>query len=411
MLGAALALSACYHPPPAPVLAPIQIPVGPPPAADATPGPGAVSCDALVSAFLARDPTLRAARAGLPVARAAADAAGPFPSPEVRFHDDLRDIGQQPAVDLRLRLPKPGVADGKQRAAEARVVLSEAQVRVLEIEVARKARRAHADLVLAAGRARLSQEAASAAAAEADLVAQRERAGVATAVSLSRVRLNAETRRLQAEADTSELDVLRTALESQSGVRPDDTQLCQPPAPLKTVDPAEHPAVQAAQARARSADAESFAAERAGWIWPAFFQIGWQRDAEGKTRRDPIIAEFGVVIPLPGADASDVARAKASKTADAVGFEAERVRADVLRTAAAWQAATAHADALGRTSPELDAARALLTRGEAVGAAPAELAELRSALRDRAWALAQAQHAVAWAAADYQAAVGVAGVR
>jgi outer membrane protein TolC len=408
-IGACLLLTGCYHPPrelrpEAPAPAPEA------PAANEESVVTQKSCDAALAAILARDPTLRAARAGLPVARADVDAAGGWDPLEIRVGDNLRDLGRESKVELRLRLPGPGVPGAESSAAEARVELTSAEIRALEVEVAEAARIAHADVRLAAERARLAQAAAAEAHQTADLLTQRARAGTATAVGETEARLAAIAADAAATAAERTAARLRHQWVSRAGAQPIENDTCAAPDPASAKLEA-NPAVAAARAEAWEADATAFAEARSQWIWPSYAQLGWAKDSSGNQRQDRIVFEFGIAIPWPGDDSGDVAAAEATHRREAADATVASARSAIQAATVQYAEAQAARADLAERQTEIDGATALLTRGQAAGAAPSELAGLSKRLREHQKALAEADHAVAVAAAELHAALGLAAAR
>lgn len=407
-VGACLLLTGCYHPPrelrPD---APAPEPEAPPASAEsAMPR----TCDAALGAILARDPTLRAARAGLPVARADVDAAGTWDPLELRAGDNLRDLGGESKVELRLRLPGPGVPGAEASAAEARVELTSAEIRALEVAVAEAARIAHADLRLAAERARLAHAAATEAHQNADLLTQRARAGTATAVGETEARLAASAADDAAAAADRTATRLRSQWAARAGAEPAENDTCTAP-DLASAKLEANPAVAAARAEAWEADATAFAEARSQWIWPTYAQLGWAKDSAGNQRQDRIVFEFGIALPWPGDDAGDVAAAEATHRREAAEATVSNTRRAIAAATAEYAEAQGARTDLAKRQAEIDEATALLSRGQAAGAAPSELAGLSKRLREYQKALAEADHAVAVAAARLHAALGLAAVR
>lgn len=405
---ACVLLSGCYHPPRA--LRPDAPAVVPPAAASEVAATNPQSCDAALVAILARDPVLRAARAGLPVARVEVAAAGAWDPLELRGGDNLRDLGGETKVELRLRLPGPGVAGAETSAAEARVELTAAEIRALEVEVALAARTAHADLILAGATARLAAAAAAEARQNAELLTQRARAGTATAVG------EAEARLAAAAADDAAAAAERAHLrhrarwQARAGALPAEADPCAAPESASARLEA-HPAVAAARAEAWEADANAFAENRSSWIWPTYAQLGWSKDSAGNQRQDRIIFEFGIALPWPGDDAGDVATAEAEHRREAAEAAVVVARGAIEKaTADLADAQAIRADLLKR-QVDVDAATTLLSRGQAAGAAPNELGGLSKRLREHQRALAEADHTVALAAAELHAALGFAAAR
>jgi hypothetical protein len=368
------------------------------------------SCDAALGAILSRDPTLRAARAGLPVARADVEAAGAWDPLELRAGDNLRDLGGESKVELRLRLPGPGVAGAETSAAEARVELTSAEIRALEVEVAQAARIAHADLRLAAASAHLAHAAAAEAHQNAELLIQRARAGTATAVGAAEARLAASAADDAAAAADRKALRLRSRWAARVGAPPEENGTCAAPDPASAKLEA-NPSVAAARAEAWEADATAFAEARSQWIWPTYAQLGWSNDSAGNRREDRIVFEFGIALPWPGDDAGDVAAAEATQRREAAEAAIVTAQSAIGVATATYAEALAAREDLEKRQAEIDEATALLTRGQAAGAAPNELAGLSKRLREHQKALAEADHDVAVAAAELHAALGFAAAR
>ena len=367
----------------------------------------ALGCDAAIVAVLERDPTLRAARAGRAVAQRDVDAAGRWDGPELRLSDNLRDFANEWKAELRFPLPGPGVSGAENSAAEARVQLTAAEVRALEVQVAQGIRAAHADLAFVAARALLDREAAAAALRRAELVAERATAGTATAVAAMEAKLVAVAAEDTSRATEREVARHRERLTTRVGSPPDALVQCT--APRTTAGNSEvHPTIAIALAQAWESDAVAFAESRAAWIWPTFAQVGWAADTAGNNRQDRILVEVGIALPFPGADDGDVARSLAEQHRLAAEATRIAVGSAVDEAESMWREARAQRAALEARQGEIDAAAALLARAESAGAAPDELSTLSKRLRDHSRALAESEHALARAAAEVFAARGLA---
>lgn len=404
-------LGGCYHPPAdlrpdAPATGSGRLEGGPAPSE-----PAARGCDAALAVLLERSPLLRAARGGAAVTRADVASAGAWEAPEIRAGDNLRDLGRESEIALRIRWPGPGVGGAEVSAAEARGALSAAEVQALEVEVARDARLAHAEWRRATHRARLARAAAADATRRAELLAQRLKAGTATAVAHAAARLEASAAEEAARADERRADRLARAWAARTGAAPAAGDRCAPPMPRETDSDVPHPAVAAARAQAWEADAIAFAERRSQWIWPTYVQLGWVEDSAGGQRQDRIQLQFGLALPLPGADTGDRATAEAEHKREVAEATIEATRSAVEAARAAYEAAVADRAALEARQPDLDAAAALLSRGEAAGASPDELSGLARRIRDAQQAVAEAEYDVDVAAAELAAALGMARAR
>lgn len=399
-------LGGCYHPPAA--LRPDAEAPRPAPSTAADSAPARPrGCDASLAVLLDRAPLLRAARQGAAVGRADVAAAGAWDAPEIRAGDNLRDFGQESEIALRLRLPGLGVPGAETSAAEARAVLSAAEVRALEVEFALEARLAHAELRRATRHARLARAAAADAARRLELLGQRLQAGTATAVSHAAARLESATATDVADAADRRALRLASLWAARTGAPPLDGDRCAPPAGTPDVA-ATHPAIAAARAEAWEADAAAFAERRGQWIWPTFVQLGWVEDSAGGQRRDRIQLQFGIALPLPGQDAGDLATAEAEHKRAVADATVDATRSAVRAAHADYEAAVEDRSRLDARRADVDAAAALLARGEAAGASPDELASLAKRLRDHEDGVIEADYAVDVAAAELAAALGLA---
>ncbi|MCB9521745.1 MAG: TolC family protein [Myxococcales bacterium] len=380
----ALCLPGCYQP-----AAPLPTWSAPPPLAQAPGG-----CEPLVQAVLARHPALEAARRGEAVARAEAQVGLPSPFPALRVRDNVRSPGDDLRVGLRWALPRPGVTDAAEAAGEAGVALTQAELRLIEAEVAATVRQAHLDwrrarLVLAA-----AERAAARRQAEQTFVERKQAAGLASAVASTRAALATSVARAEVAEARAALAAATDVLRLYAGEGLPGDAPCAPPSGGAVDD---HPQVQAAQALAAQQQAQAEGDRREGWAWPGYFELLYDREPD---QSDRVLAGLSFELGKP--------------------FEADRTRAvrdrEVARLAAARRAV---ADGVARARARLSAAQAgaaelpdgrsagaLLDEATRGGADPAERLALQQALEELALRRALAGVAAEAARIDLAAALG-----
>lgn len=371
-----LCLAGCYEGPTRLVLPP-----------DAPPPVALDGCESLARFAVAHHPTLRAARAGVAVARAEADALTASDPPSLRLRDDLRHPGRRWRVGLEVPLGVPG--EGAARAAQgrARVHLTEAQVRLAEAEVAAAARADHVDWRRARAAHTYAAQRAEDAAQRVTMLQTRVAAGTATTLALEAERLDARSLRADAAAAATRL------AEAEARVRAwaQQTAVGEAACASAPAAPDEHPRVRAARAAWRSAHAEAAADDRAAWPFFDRLAVLWDAEAQGDDR-----LLLSVELPLPwfGRRAEAEASAARATAAEAEVAAADRAVRDALAEAEATAASAARAAA---AQDDVEAAEALLRRA---AEAPTDAAEVLALRR----AVSRLRHAAQRAALDLEAA-------
>ncbi|MCB9539919.1 MAG: TolC family protein [Myxococcales bacterium] len=357
----ALCLAGCYEGPSRLVLPP-----------DAPPPAAPDGCETLARFAVAHHPTLRAARAGLAVTQAEAEALSAPAPPSLRVRDDVRDPGRRWRVGLEVPFGVPGERSARAAQGRAEVHLGEAALRLAEVEVAAAARDDH----VAWRRARAAHDDARRRAEEAEaqveMVQARVGAGTATTLALEAARLNARA----ARADTAGRP--RGLAEAAARVRAwaegaavgDAACAPAPDAPTST------PRAGGARAAWRARHAAAAAEARAAWPFFDRLEVMWDAETSGDDR-----LLVGLEMPLPWfgrrAEADAAAAWAVAAEAQVAAAAARAVRDAVVEAEAAVGAAAAaaaiHADAAD--------AEALLLRAADAPTRAAEVLALRRALR------------------------------